>query len=96
LRSCASPGARDRLIAIAMADVLVADSPRNIGPAMTPREKLHRLVDELSDAEAEAALAQLVRQRELLGQWARAGNTDATEDAWALANAREAIREERW
>jgi hypothetical protein len=63
---------------------------------VTPREKLHFLVDELSDAEAEAALARLVRQRELLRQWTRADDTDATEDAWALANAREAIREERW
>ena len=63
---------------------------------MTPREKLHLLVDELSDAEAEAALARLVRQRELLGQWTQADDGDATEDAWALANAREAIRQERW
>lgn len=63
---------------------------------MTPREKLHHLVDELSDAEAEAALARLVRQRELLGRWAEGEDTEATEDAWALANAREAIREHRW
>ena len=62
---------------------------------MTPREKLHVLVDELSDAEAEAALARLVRQRKLLGQWTEAEDNDATVDAWALANAREAIREER-
>ncbi len=64
--------------------------------AMTPREKLHLLVDELSDAEAEAALARLVRERELLARWTGAGDAEATEDAWALANAREAIREERW
>jgi hypothetical protein len=63
---------------------------------MTPREKLHLLVDELSDAEAEAALARLVRQRELLRRWTEAEDTDATEDAWALANARGAIREGRW
>jgi hypothetical protein len=63
---------------------------------MTPREKLHLLVDELSDAEAQAALARLVRERELLQQWAGAGDRDATEDLWALANARAAIREERW
>ncbi len=73
-----------------------ADSRRNIGRAVTPREKLHLLVDELSDAEAEAALARLVRQRELLAHWTGAEDTDATEEAWALANAREAIREERW
>lgn len=28
---------------------------------MTPREKLHPLIDEISDAEAEAALGRLVR-----------------------------------
>ena len=33
---------------------------------------------------------------DLLGQWTQADDGDATEDAWALANAREAIREERW
>lgn len=63
---------------------------------MTPREKLHNLVDELTDAEAEAALAQLVRQRELLGRWAEAEDANGTEDASALTNAREAIREEHW
>ncbi len=63
---------------------------------MTPREKLHLLVDELSDAEAEAALARLVREREMLRRWTGAEDTHATEDVWALANAREAIREERW
>jgi hypothetical protein len=61
---------------------------------MTPRQKLHDLVDELSDAEAEAALARLVRERELLGRWTEAEGTDTVEDALALANAREAIREE--
>jgi hypothetical protein len=63
---------------------------------MTPREKLHILVDELSDAEAEAALARLVRERELLQRWTAPEDTEATQDAWALANAREAIREEPW
>jgi hypothetical protein len=63
---------------------------------MTPREKLHLLVDELSDAEAEAALARLVREREPLAGWTGAEDAEAAEDAWALANAREAIREERW
>jgi hypothetical protein len=62
---------------------------------MTPREKLHVFVDELSDAEAQAALARLVRERELLQEWTGSKDSDATEDGWALANAREAIREER-
>jgi len=63
---------------------------------MTPREKLHVLVEELSDAEAEAALARLLRERELLEKWSGTEDAEATADAWALANAREAIREERW
>jgi hypothetical protein len=63
---------------------------------MTPREKLHLLVDELSDDEAEAALARLVRERELLARWTEPEGADAAEDAWALGNAREAIREEPW
>jgi hypothetical protein len=63
---------------------------------MTPREKLHLLVDELSDEQAEAALARLVRERELLARWTEPEDANAAEDAWALANAREAIREEPW
>lgn len=70
--------------------------PRYIWSCMTAREKLHLLADELSDAEAEAAFGRLIRERELLGRWTAAKDIDATEDAWALANAREAIREERW
>jgi hypothetical protein len=61
---------------------------------MTSREKLHLLVDDLSDAEAEAALARLVR--ELLLRWTAPEDAEATKDAWALANAREAIGEEPW
>jgi hypothetical protein len=61
---------------------------------MTAREKLDRLVNELSDVEAE--LARLVRQREHLRLWAGTRDSDASEDVWALANARHAIREERW
>ena len=68
--------------------------PRYISSLMTSREKLHLLVDDLSDAEAEAALARLVRERELLLRWTAPEDAEATEDAWALANAREAIREE--
>src|SRR5207248_9974646 len=61
---------------------------------MTSREKLHLLVDELSDEEAEAALARLVRERELLARWTEPEDANSAEDAWALANAREALREE--
>lgn len=63
---------------------------------MTTREQLHSLVDDLSEAEAEAALARLTRERDSLSTWAAADNRDAAEDAWALANAREAIREQPW
>jgi hypothetical protein len=63
---------------------------------MTTREKLHIIVDELTDGEAEAALARLSRERELLRQWTGSTDTAVAEDEWALANAREAIREERW
>jgi hypothetical protein len=63
---------------------------------MTTREKLHMLVDELSDVEAEATFARLVRERELIDQWTQSEGDAATEDAWALSNAREAIREEPW
>jgi hypothetical protein len=63
---------------------------------MTTREKLHLLVDEFSDAEAEAALARLTRERDLLAQWTAPEDAHGTEDAWALSNAREAIREEHW
>lgn len=63
---------------------------------MTTREKLHLLVDECSDAEAEAALARLTRERDLLAEGTAPEDTQSTEDAWALSNAREAICEERW
>lgn len=63
---------------------------------MTTREKLHRLVDELSEAEAQAALTRLVRDRAAVEQWAEADDPGSVEDAWAAANAREAIREEPW
>jgi hypothetical protein len=55
---------------------------------MTSREKLHVLVDQLTDAEADAALARLIRERELLVRWIASEDSDAAEDAWALTNAR--------
>jgi hypothetical protein len=66
-----------------------------VGP-MTPREKLHRLVEELNDSEVEAPLVLLEREREAVRQWAQTEDSDAVEDAWALSSAREAIREEPW
>jgi hypothetical protein len=60
------------------------------------REKLHELVDEFSEDEAEAALARLVREREAIEQWVATADAEADEDAWARENAREAVREEPW
>ena len=62
---------------------------------VTTRDKLHRLVDELDEAEVEA-LVRLARDHEALQHWARAENAEPAQDAWALQNAREAIREEAW
>ena len=63
---------------------------------MTPREKLHRLVDELTETEVAAALTRLLRERDPVEQSPAEENTKAAEDAWARANAREAIRDEPW
>lgn len=62
---------------------------------MTTRDRLHQLVDELSETEVEAALTRLMRERHAFERWADAENADTADD-WALANAREAIREEPW
>ncbi len=63
---------------------------------MTTREKLHQLVDELTEAEVEAALVRLERDHAALQRWAQNEDAESARDAWAQANAREAIREEPW
>ncbi len=63
---------------------------------MTPRDKLHRIVDELSETEVEATLTRLERERDAIETWAEAEDADTVEDFWAVSNAREAIREEPW
>lgn len=63
---------------------------------MTSRDKLHRFVDELSEDEAEAALHRLLQERVAVEQWAATEEGPAVEDAWALANAHDAVREEPW
>jgi hypothetical protein len=63
---------------------------------VTRRELLHRLVDEFSDAEVEAALTRRTRARDEDERWVAADGADAVPDGWALANAREAVREEPW
>jgi len=63
---------------------------------VTTRDRLHRFVDRLSDAEAEAALVRLEREHEALRRWADGEDARPSDDAWAEASAREAIREEPW
>ncbi len=77
--------------------------PLTIQP-MTTKEQLHKLVDELSESEADETLRFVVARHEnpstALGQAIAAGYErlpqTAEEDAWARANARDAVREERW
>ncbi len=86
-------------------------SPRP-GPTMTvmtTKERLHRLVDDLPESsadEAEDALRLVVERHKDDAQSLALGHAIAKgyervpptpeEDGWALANAREAIREESW
>jgi hypothetical protein len=73
---------------------------------VTTKERLHRLVDELTDAEASNALRILgspsagAEERDAVGRtivegYERIPQT-AEEDTWAQASAREAIRDEPW
>jgi hypothetical protein len=74
--------------------------------SMTTKERLHKLVDELSEAEADDALVILDRSRDRNAKGVATGRAiaagyeripqTAEEDAWAEANAREAVRDERW
>jgi len=64
--------------------------------SVTTREKLHRLVAELNEAEVEAALVRLARERNAVQEWAKTDNATVVEDAWSVANAREATYEEPW
>jgi hypothetical protein len=60
---------------------------------MTTKERLHKLVDELSEQEAEAALVIVERRREdpMLGALAAAGADDEPSDAEEDASANEAL-----
>jgi hypothetical protein len=49
---------------------------------VTNREKLHHLVDELSEDEAAAAAARLRHERETVQRWAQAEDS-SVEDTWA-------------
>ncbi len=73
-----------------------AASPTAKVGLVTTREKLHQPVDELNEAEVQAALARLVRDREAIERRTETEDSQGTAEAWAVASAREAIREEPW
>lgn len=64
---------------------------------MTAKEKLLQQATEWNDAQATAALRVVEAHDELASYLAKeTSSADEREDQWATANAREAIREERW
>jgi hypothetical protein len=65
--------------------------------AMTAKEKLLQQAPQWNDAQATAALRVVEAHDELASYLdKKPPSTDEHEDHWAMANAREAIREERW
>jgi hypothetical protein len=64
---------------------------------MTAKEKLLQQAPQWNDAQATAAL-RVVEAHDELASYLDEDATSAKEreDSWAMANAREAIREERW
>jgi hypothetical protein len=62
---------------------------------MTAKEKLLRQAPQWNDAQAIAAL-RVVEAHDELASYLDKEAPSADEDRWATANAREAIREERW
>lgn len=64
---------------------------------MTAKEKLLQQAPHWNDAQATAAL-RVVEAHDKLASYLDKGtpSADEREDRWATANAREAIREERW
>jgi hypothetical protein len=64
---------------------------------MTAKEKLLQQAPQWNDAQATAALRVVEAHDELASYLdEKAPSTEEREDRWAAANAREAIREERW
>ena len=65
--------------------------------AVTAKEKLLQQAPQWNDAQATAAL-RVVKEHDELASYLdkEAPLTNEQEDRWATANAREAIREERW
>lgn len=65
--------------------------------AVTAKEKLLQQAPQWNDAQATAALRVVEAHDELAAYLdGETLSTDEREDRWAMANAREAIREERW
>ncbi len=65
--------------------------------AMTAKEKLLQQAPQWNDAQATAALRVVEAHDELASYLdEKALSANEREDRWATANAREAIREERW
>ena len=60
---------------------------------MAGRQQLPRFVHELTEAPGERARQR--HQRETLQQWAQTDDAGAG-DTWAVARARETVREEPW
>jgi hypothetical protein len=66
---------------------------------MTTKERLHKLIDELPDAQAAEVLdfaSARATPESASGGGGEEHRETAEEREWALANAREAIREEPW
>jgi hypothetical protein len=64
---------------------------------MTAKEKLLQQASQWNDAQATAALRVVEAHSELASYLdEKTPSADEHEDRWATANAREAIREERW
>lgn len=69
---------------------------------MTAKEKLREQVETLTEGEARRLLEMVEREQEraaigeAIAEGYRRTPQSSDEDAWATANAREAIREEKW
>jgi len=95
---------------VSLADELIADrrkearaedaegsNSRGTIQAMTAKEKLLQQAPQWNDAQATAALRVVEAHDELASYLDdETLSADEREDRWAKANAREAIREERW
>jgi hypothetical protein len=95
---------------VSLADELIADrhkearaedaegsNSRGTIQAMTAKEKLLQQAPQWNDAQATAALRVVEAHDELASYLDKeTSSADEDEDSWATANAREAIREERW